>query len=60
MLKGIVNALITPKTYYEVLIDWVNNKNNVKIQTKQKYEDLIENYLKNEFENSKSCFLKKE
>lgn len=60
LLKCVVNALIMPKTYYEVLLDWVNNKNDVKIQTKQKYEDLIENYLKNEFENSKSCFLKKE
>lgn len=60
MLKDIVNALITPKTYYEVLIDWVNNKTDVKIQTKQKYEDLIENYLKEQFNTQKSMFLKEE
>lgn len=60
MLKGIVNTLITPKTYYDVLLDWINNKNDVKIQTKQKYENLIENYLKIEFQNQKSTTLKEE
>lgn len=60
MLKDIVNALITSKTYYEVLIDWVNNKTDVKIQTKQKYENLIENYLKVKFDTQKSMSLKEE
>lgn len=60
MLKDIVNALITAKTYYEVLLDWVNNKTDVKIQTKQKYENLIENYLKEQFDTQKSMSLKEE
>ena len=60
MLKDIVNALITAKTYYEVLLDWVNNKTDVKIQTKQKYENLIENYLKEQFDTQKSTSLKEE
>ena len=60
MLKDIVNALITAKTYYEILLDWVNNKTDVKIQTKQKYENLIENYLKEQFDTQKSMSLKEE
>lgn len=60
LLKDIVNALITAKTYYEVLLDWVNNKTDVKIQTKQKYENLIENYLKEQFDTQKSTSLKEE
>jgi len=32
--------------YYEILIKWLNSKNNIKIQTYQKYEYIINEYIK--------------
>lgn len=60
MLKNVVNYLFTHKTYYETLLEWVSSKNDIKIQTKQKYENLIESYLKDEFKEQSSYSIRED
>ena len=47
-------------SYYEILKMWLSTKNDIKVQSYQKYEDLIQRYLKEEFENVKINKIKKE
>ena len=38
-------------TLLNIIELWLNNKNNLKIQSKQKYDSLINIYIKDEFRN---------
>ena len=47
-------------TYNDILFFWLQNKSNIKIQSKLNYEYLISLYLKNNFGNIKISKIKKE